>query len=241
MKYKEYKAAFTFSFVVVAFIAFIFQLSGCESTKGENIPTAPSGSTALSLSVSPSTSIAADGSSFFTITAAVTGWTSGTVEFTTSLGTLSASSANVNSAGNAEVTLTSSTGGTATVRATAGSESASTTVTFGQGGIVISGTGIGSVVPDAGGTSESTTITFTVTDVNGSALSGFAVTLATPSSNNGTANWSESSPNTDNSGVATSILTTTSASSIVANATVTISASATGAGSASAQVVFQLP
>tara|TARA_B100000315_G_scaffold259107_1_gene313656 strand:+ start:1637 stop:1981 length:345 start_codon:yes stop_codon:yes gene_type:complete len=114
MKNKRFQAVFGLLYALLLFS--IIQISGCEGTKGENIPTSPSGNT-LTLSRSPST-VAADGSSTSVITATVTGNQSGTVSFTTTLGTLSAASANLNSAGKAEVTLLSSTAGVATVRAT---------------------------------------------------------------------------------------------------------------------------
>ncbi len=110
-------------------------------------------------------------------------------------------------------------------------------MTFGQGTIAITGTGD---VADASTTAtESTEITFTVTDVNGNTISGLEVTLATPTTSNAlvTASWSDTSPNTNSSGVATSFLTTNS-QDLSVDVTVTISAEATGAGSASAQITF---
>ena len=233
MKNKKFQPPFALLFVGL-FLS-VIQISGCDSTKGSNIPTSPSGNT-LTLSASPST-IAADGADFSVITATVTGNSSGTVEFTTSIGTLSASSVSINSAGKAQVTLTSSTAGIATVRATSGTLSASTTVTIGLGSIVITGTGnVANASPSA---TESTEITFTVKDVNSTTIAGIEVTLATPTTSNSgvTASWSDTSPNTNTSGVATSFLSTNSQDLGVA-VTVTITASATGAGSASAQITF---
>ena len=229
------QAAFALLFVS-AFLS-IIQFSGCSSS-GDNVST-PSSQT-LSISASP-TSVAADGSDFSVITATLTSKATAlpanSITFTTSLGTLSASTADVNSGGDASVTLSSSSSGVATVRATFGSESASTTVTFGLGSIAISGTE--NVADGSTVVSETTTITFTVTDLNGDAVSGLTLTLDTPSTNSSdvTASFSNSSPSTNNSGVTTSVLTTSSAD-LGVDLTVTFTVSGSGVGSASGQVIF---
>lgn len=127
MKNKKFKTAFTLISLVILF-AFILQIYGCGDTKGKNLPTSPSGNT-LTLSASPS-SVAANNTDLSTITAKITGRASGTVNFTTNMGTLSVSSVNVNSSGEAKVTIKSSIVGTATITATAGNLSRSVGVTF---------------------------------------------------------------------------------------------------------------
>lgn len=233
MRNKEFEIVYLLFFIVL-FLT-IVQISGCDSTKGSNVPTAPSGSVPLSITRTP-TLVAADGSAFSTITAAVIGGASGTVDFKTTLGTLSAASVNVDSNGKAIVTLLSPIAGIATVTATAGTNSKSTTVTFGLGGIAITGTGnVADTDPDA---TESSQITFTITDVSGSPVSGIGVTLTTTTSNAlVTASFSPSSPSTGTTGVATSFLTTNS-QDLGIDVTITMTATATGVAASSAQVVF---
>lgn len=240
MNINKKQAAFGIFFLLL-FLP-LFYLPGCTGQNSDSGTTPSSTSETLAVSATPTT-VAADGSEISLITATLTGPTLSdntdqrTVSFTTSLGTLSASEAIFSSNGLATVNLSSSTAGVATVYASIGTTTVSTSVTFGLGSITISGTG--NVADNDPSVTETTTITFTVKDINEDLASGVTLTLATPTTNHDsvTASFSTSAPSTNSSGVATAVLTTNSSDLGVA-VTVTFTASASSMGTSTGQVIF---
>ncbi len=186
------------------------------------------GVSAVSVGAFPA-SVPANGTAASTITAKVYGAGGAplagvTVDFATTLGTLSATSATTDAQGQAQVSLTSTAAGTATVTATAQGVSGTAQVTFTPVVSQVSVTASPASVP-ANGTAASG-ITATVTDAAGAPLSGVTVDFTTT-----LGTLSATSATTNAQGQAQVSLTSTAAG------TATVTATAQGV-SGTAQVTF---
>ena len=151
------------------------------------------------------------------------------VSFTTTAGTLSATSAVTNSSGIAEVTLTAGTiTGTANVVADASGFAASVTVTFAAGAVA----GISLITaPATVDTAGSSSVTATVTDANANVISGETINFGFTAQGSGSPSLSSVVVVTDANGLATTTYTAG-----LANGIDTISATATNATTTSSDI-----
>jgi adhesin/invasin len=218
------------------------KLTGGTGTTGTGCTTTTPTQTPATVTVSTTAaSLPGDGSASATITAVVTDSTGAavsgvTVTFSTSAGTLSASTGTTGSTGQATTSLTASgvaTGTAITVTAAAGTVSGKTTVTVATSGgtsnvASLTVTSTAATLPSDG--TGAATITVLAKDANNNALSGIAVTLGASA---GT--LSGAGATTAANGTITASL---SAASVTAGTTITITAtSGTVTGKTTVSVV----